>query len=299
MADLRELYNELLAAGYPPETIPDVIRRLAPLAPYNVAGGYGLLSPQVEAARVASQTATSFGQIGRSLLDSLLSTMSNPFSIIPALQVYGALGGTPNIAQAVLQARQGQPAPPIFGQTVADLVKDLVGQVQRGVRPVGQPPAPDKQTMSPRNAVPAMARGGKLVLQEPVIGMTLGGRPVFVAGEAGPEKVEFRPIKRFAGGGTAVVNPVTGPAEEAARLLSGAFAGNKLAQPSFLEALARGQLPRKLPSRQFFRSLPPTLQNALLGYYVQATGGTLRPEDILQEMERFAPEGLTISTVVR
>ena len=143
MADLSALVplvQQLKAAGYQDWEIPEIIRKLHAqfIAPtqspvLNVAGGYGLLDPAVNAARVAADLAVGTGNIGLNLLNALLGIQRDPFSIVPAFQAYGALGGSPNQATAVLMGRQGVPLEILFGNRITSLIDELL---RRATEPV-------------------------------------------------------------------------------------------------------------------------------------------------------------------
>lgn len=95
-------------------------------APFlNIGGGFAEaerlsdLFTRTEEARAARKTA------GLDLLTQLLDIQQNPFSIVPALQAFGAAGGG-TLAPAVDLARTGgvgRPSP--YGSLIDSLLSDL------------------------------------------------------------------------------------------------------------------------------------------------------------------------------
>ncbi len=81
------------------------------------------------------------------------------------------------------------------------------------------------------------------------------------------------------------------PHVAAARLLGAALRGHTMFAPEFVSALEAGQLPTFLPSYPAFATLSPVLQEALLGYLTQASGGALTREQILGSIMQSAPRG--------
>ncbi len=83
--------------------------------------------------------------------------------------------------------------------------------------------------------------------------------------------------------------PPEPPHVAAARLLGNALSGHTMFAPDFVSALQAGQLPTFLPSYSAFATLSPVLQEALLGYLTQASGGALTREQILGSILQSAP----------
>ena len=73
---------------------------------WNVAGGSDIASMALQAYQLAQAMELGRRGIGQNLLDKLFELQQNPFSIVPALQSYGAAGGGP-LAPAAALAQSG------------------------------------------------------------------------------------------------------------------------------------------------------------------------------------------------
>lgn len=149
-----------------------------------------------------------------------------------------------------------------------------------------------------------MARGGNMTLREPVAGVRLTDlmrarmpmKPLFIAGEAGEERLTFTPKKKgkkkqsslggmpmFQDGGTATIAPYEG----ALMSLATAFERNPFASPRLVQRLRQGQSPLAgdLTDR-FVSNADPNLLKALFsGIQGQVGSGGL--QSLLHAAQRF------------
>ena len=126
--------GELVITGY--DTVPDLtdseggfitIAKLAPPKP----GGPGGASPidfanlDLRTQELAQQA--EFGRAGVTgdLLNTILATQRDPFSIVPALSLFGAAGGGTRAPANALALTQGRGIAPELGGVVGDLVREL------------------------------------------------------------------------------------------------------------------------------------------------------------------------------
>ena len=92
---------------------------------YNVGGGYDQAQMNLESMRLAQAGELGRRQFGSGLLETLMGVQQDPFSIVPALQAYGAAGGgTLGPVSAFAQSGgAGMPSP--YGGLVDRLLADL------------------------------------------------------------------------------------------------------------------------------------------------------------------------------
>lgn len=100
---------------------------------YNVGGGLDQANMNLQAAQLAQAGELGRRQFGSNLLNQLFSLQQNPFSIVPALQAYGASGGGVLAPATAFAQTGGAGAPSPYGGLVDRLLSDLAGfAVTRG-----------------------------------------------------------------------------------------------------------------------------------------------------------------------
>lgn len=91
---------------------------------YTVGGGQQQAQQGFDALNLAQQMEGSRNQMGMSLLDYITKVQQDPFSIVPALQMYGQAGGGTLAPAAALAASGGQMNSP-YGDIAANLIRNL------------------------------------------------------------------------------------------------------------------------------------------------------------------------------
>lgn len=153
------------------------------------------------------------------------------------------------------------------------------------------------------------ARGGTMVTDEPVVAIgARSRRPRFIAGEAGPELVRIRPLRRFAHGGDVLANAPFGtagdasgrriaPREAAAVALGQALRSNPFAPRELVDALLSGRPPAPgFVTQRFVANADPVLLKGLQAV-VEAFG--VLPEQFEAAQRQYRIPGFGVVSVSR
>ena len=135
---------------------------------YNVGGGLNQAQMNLGTAQLAQAGELARRQFGMDFVSKLLALQQDPFSIVPALQAYGASGGGVLAPATAFAQTGGAGAPSPYGGLVDRLLSDLSNfAVTKGSEPMPATSYERGTPMVPRTGSYKLHRGEAVVPSGP------------------------------------------------------------------------------------------------------------------------------------